>query len=207
MKTRHTTLMRNHSLRIMIKSGLLFFVIIALSAGSCSKNNIPVPLTKVEYTGNQLRTDGYYYSIDDELLYLSVLYRDGFCIHTLTHKPDDFGPDTLQCIENKLLNPGFISKLKDFPSQIGVFKINDIVIEIEIWDDVGRIIGGDVLNTFSYYGKILNDTTFFVYKRVNNENDKTYTEDLTYHFVKYDSKPDSTNRFINSPSRPKLPRI
>jgi len=27
---------------------------------------------------------------------------------------------------------------------------------------------------------------------------KFYTEDLTYHFVKYDSKPDSTNRFVNS---------
>lgn len=199
--------MRDHSLRIMIKSGLLFFVIIALSAGSCSKNNIPVPLTKVEYTGNQLRTDGYYYSVDEDYLYVTVLYRDGFCIQPCTKKTNVVGLDTLNHIDNLLQNNNYISRLKDFPMQIGVFKINDIVIEIEIWNDAGRIIGGDVLNTFSYYGKILNDTTFFVYKSVDNEDDKTYTEDLTYHFVKYDSKPDSTNRFINSPSRPKLPRI
>ena len=199
--------MRDHSLRIMIKSGLLFFVIIALSAGSCSKNNIPVPLTKVEYTGNQLRTDGYYYSVDEDYLYVTVLYRDGFCIQPCTKITNVFGLDTLNHIDNLLQNNNYISRLKDFPMQIGVFKINDIVIEIEIWNDAGRIIGGDVLNTFSYYGKILNDTTFFVYKSVDNEDDKTYTEDLTYHFVKYDSKPDSTNRFINSPSRPKLPRI
>jgi hypothetical protein len=47
----------------------------------------------------------------------------------------------------------------------------------------------------------------FVYKRVNNEDNETYTEDLTYHFVKYDSKPGSTNHFVNSNTRPKLPRI
>ena len=207
MKTRHTKLMRDHSLRIMLKSGLLFFVIIALSAGSCSKNNIPVPLTKAGYTGNQLRTDGYYYSVDEDYLYLTVLYRDGFCIHTFTHKPNDFGLDALNYLEKRLLNDDYISKIKKIPLNIGIFKIENIDIEIEIWNDAGRIIGGDILNTFSYYGKILNDTTFFVYKSVDNEDDKTYTEDLTYHFVKYDSKPDSTNRFINSPSRPKLPRI
>ncbi len=36
---------------------------------------------------------------------------------------------------------------------------------------------------------------------------KFYTEDLTYHFVKYDSIPGSTNHFVNSNTRPKLPQI
>ena len=199
--------MRDHSLRIMIKSGLLFFVIIALSAGSCSKNNIPVPLTKVEYTGSQLRTDGYYYSVDEDDLYVTVLYRDGFCIQPCTKITNVFGLDTLNHIDNLLQNNNYISELKEYPLQIGVFKINNTDIEIEVWNDAGRIIGGDILNTFTDCGKILNDTTFFLYKSTSNETNETYTEDLTYHFVKYDSKPDSTNRFVNSNTRPKLPRI
>ena len=80
-------------------------------------------------------------------------------------------------------------------------------IEIEVWSDPGNIMGGGFKTTSCYFGKILNDTAFHVHKGVDNKMNKTYTEDLTYHFVKYDSKPGSTNRFVNSNTRPKLPQI
>lgn len=180
----------------MVKRILLFFVVIALSAGSCSEKNIPVSLKKVEYIGNQLRIDGYYYSVLDDYINLAILYRDGFCIHTCTKKLNDIGPDTLNYIENKLLNNNYIFKIKNVPAHIGIFKIKNTDIEIEVWDDPGSKMGRGIITTFSYYGKIPNDTTFNVYKIVNNRSSKTFTEDLTYHFVKSDSKPDSTNTFI-----------
>lgn len=89
-----------------------------------------------------------------------------------------------------MLNDALISRLMNTPTHIGVFQINTESINFEIWE------AGRNITTFSHFGKILNDTTFLLEKRINNIINKTFTENLTYRFKQFSPKPNSTNNFI-----------
>jgi hypothetical protein len=145
-------------------------------------------MQKTPYIGDELRVDGYYYSNPyyENDICVAVFYRDGFCIHT---RITPNGRDTLSYIENEiLLNDKYISKLKNDPAHIGVFRIINSDIEFEIWEYRSWI--------FSHFGEIVNDTTFISNKRKSHSTNKTYTENLTYRFKQFSPKPDSTNVYI-----------
>lgn len=89
-----------------------------------------------------------------------------------------------------MLNDALISRLMNTPTHIGVFQINTESINFETWE------AGRNITTFSHFGKILNDTTFLLEKRINNITNKTFTENLTYRFKQFSPKPNSTNNFI-----------
>lgn len=164
--------------------------IMLFTSASCKKELHKLSLPKTPYTGNELRIDGYYYSnqVYNNYNGVAVFYRDGVCIHVLTHIE---GSDTLSYIEtNILLNESLVYRLMNTPTNIGVFKINAKSIEFETWE-----AGRDII-TFSNFGEILNDTTFLISKQVNNDSGKSYSEKLTYRFRQFSPKPDSTNTFI-----------
>lgn len=132
---------------------------------------------------------GYYYSNNpyyENYIGVAVFYRNGFCIHTRI-VPN--GRDTLDYIENEiLLNDAYIYKLKNSPSNIGVFHIIDSDIEIENWEYRNESV--------SYFGKIINDTTFIVNKSISHRTNQTWINNHTYRFKQFSPKPDSTNVYI-----------
>jgi hypothetical protein len=176
----------------MVKKIYLLIGIIVLLTG-CSRKLQDLIMKKTPYTGNELRIDGYYYSsprydqyTNETSINVAVFYKDGFCIYTNGRPPN---LDTLGYIENDiLLNTAFIAKLKNAPGNIGVFQIMNPNIVIEAW--------GDRTATGSYYGEIINDTTFIINKAVNNGTGKSRSENLTYRFVQFSPKPDSTNNYV-----------
>lgn len=164
--------------------------VMLFSCASCEKELHELSLSKTPYTGDELRIDGYYYSnqVYNNYRGVAVFYRDGVCIHGLTSIE---GTDTLSFIENDiLLNESIISTFMSTPTNIGVFQINEESIEFETWE-----AGRDII-TFSFYGEILNDTTFLITKQVNNDSGGSETLNLTYRFRQFSPKPDSTNTFI-----------
>jgi hypothetical protein len=164
--------------------------VMLFSCASCEKELHELSMAKTPYTGDELRIDGYYYSnqttADD--INLAVFYRDGVCIHMFARIESQ---DTISFIENEiLLNGPLMFSLWNTPTDIGVFKINTEYIELESW------VAGRDITTFSFYGEILNDTTFLVTKWTNNDSGKSHSENLTYRFRQFSQKPDSTNTFI-----------
>ncbi len=171
----------------MVKKKLILITLILLT--SCNTGLINLTIKKIPYLGDELRIDGYYYSDLDfnNNLSAAVFYKDGFCIHTRIASP--VNQDTLNYIENEiLLNDKYIAKMKKDPFHIGVFQIIYPNIEFEVWEYKAW--------TFTYSGKIINDSTFIINKSICNENGKIYLENLTYRFKPFSSKPDSTNVWI-----------
>ncbi|MFT3740242.1 MAG: hypothetical protein QM786_15965 [Breznakibacter sp.] len=141
-------------------------------------------LDKTSYLGNQIKTDGYYYSqVEGEDYYrLYVFYRDGIVlIPGVFSNPDEY-------ISNFVA--GFNKEIKDF---WGLYVIEDSSISIEYY--VPKMIEG--MPAYLKTGDIINDTTFVIteVKRSKNGSErKTISE--TYRYKYFDEKPDSTNSFI-----------
>ena len=172
----------------MVKKNALLMLIPFFTSCFFDTSLFDMEMDKAPYTGDELRIDGYYYSdlVYEEYIRVAVFYRDGFCIHT------SFVPktqDTLTNIENEiLLNDAYISKLKNSPSHIGVFRIINPDIEFEAWEYRNT--------TISHFGKIINDTTFVINKRINRRNNAVLTENRTYKFKQFDAKPDSISKYV-----------
>ena len=67
------------------KIGLLLFAGLALTA--CEQKLRDLTMSRMPYVGNELRTDGYYYSTipdySDPTIGVIVLYRNGVCMEML----------------------------------------------------------------------------------------------------------------------------
>ena len=147
-------------------------------------------MERIPYNGNELRIDGYYYSQlrSDDLVGVGVLYRNGVCIHFL-FRPEIV--DTLNYIETEfLLNEEFVEDAKSRPNWIGVFNINGETIGIETFETARDTY------TRSYFGQIINDSTFVLEREVDNLTSNIDEKNVTYRFKKFSPKPDSTNTFI-----------
>ena len=174
----------------MVKKNLLFIVLISILFSSCEKKLYNLSMSRIPYTGNELKIDGYYYSNQSWTngVILAVFYRNGVCIHLFL---DIESNDTLNYIENEILKKeSFTQSLWDTPNYVGVFRIDTKTIEIESW------ISARDITTFSFYGKILNDTIFRVTKWINNEAGEIFLDTITYRYRQFSPKPDSTNSFI-----------
>ena len=163
------------------------FLIIGMLFTNCSvfyEKDEVLPNAK-PYTGNQLRTNGYYYLItpSDNVIYKPlVLYTNGVLLFTILGS----GGNTLEEMDN------IIRKLYIQDTQYSKDKYNWGVFFI----NGNNTIKIHILSHFYphresvYEGVILNDTTFHITKSSNgNRNDM-------YHFRQFSPKPDSTNVFI-----------
>jgi hypothetical protein len=144
-------------------------------------------LPKINYDGNELRTDGYYYEMHDNLTTIYFLYRSGIILYAYSHRNKD-----LKEIESIMLNNNMYENRKDDKARWGIFLINGNTIQFERWD----ASSGRGLSTFKCFGYLENDTTFYILKTYSSETKKEYSVNWIYHFKQFDNKPDSTNAYI-----------
>jgi len=160
----------------LIKYKLLLFLLFFLQ--NCKDEDLSLP--RVPFTGNDVRTNGYYYcywkSNNSSVMdYTTVffLYRNGIILSA-----GSFESINLNVVENELL--GRYNLLVKNKIGWGVFWVAGNVIEYEQWT---TSVGGG-LPIFKNRYNIENDTTLInPYGRV-------------YHFRQFSPKPDSTNTFI-----------
>lgn len=179
-----------------MKKIIIALVTVALLA-SCDLFRFDEPradlgLERRQYTGKELRTDGYYLakSTRENRLGLIVLYRNGVCLCTYIMKGGD---DIKKYIENDVLqNKSYMRSLFEKPTGIGTFMITKRTIALQTWKYQNKRSTVVV----DHIGEIINDTTL----RVNTiteygSNTSQFAYDM-FHFVPFTNKPDSTTSFI-----------
>jgi hypothetical protein len=139
---------------------------------------------KTEYTGTQLRIDGYYQSKSEveDYYYLYVFYRNGIVL--LPGVSNTPSPYIMKFVDN------FNHEIKTF---WGLFIIGNGEITIEYYKS--KMVEG--LPAYIRTGEILNDTTFVLKEeKRSKDGSELKSIDETYHFRKFNPKPDSTNSFL-----------
>lgn len=145
-------------------------------------------LSKMPYTGNGLRTDGYYYRAGEKAIIVMFLFKDGTMIQA--------GSIPIQEIQNReemFKNGEFYNHIKNNKTCWGVYRIEDEIITTNFW------VSPRPFHCFFEEGTILNDTTFVIqsyYRMLDGEKVGETEIDETYHFHQFSPKPDSTNIFI-----------
>lgn len=170
--------------------GILFFL------SSCGKFDVsksdPLHLEKKEYTGNQLRIDGYYYQYyNNKFFDIMFFYKNGIIV-----VPGGGGRNTIEEMDNYVMN-SFIKK-NDYKKVMywwGAFNIEEDNIAFEKWYPSEA-----PYKAYINEGKILNDTTFRIiksYRLVDGVQTKISEMNDEYHFREFSHKPDSTNNFMD----------
>ncbi len=177
---------------------LFLFLMAVFLFSSCEKFGLceddELSLERVDYTGNQLRIDGYYFgdvnpNSTKPFANIYYFYENGVFFTSEAANLDQAESGTIVVdIENT-----FGKKIK---GAWGVFQINGSLIEIERWQS--RMSGCET----SLYerGNILNDSTFVLTRREARENGKAVVvKDINsiFKFRPLPEKPDSSNSFIN----------
>lgn len=157
-----------------------YLIMLALILLLYSCKDEELTLQKVPYTGNEIRTDGYYYSYyvnstSHEYIVVFFLYKNGIILSAGTYEKTDF--DIFE--KAMLVRYGSLEKQK---IGWGVFIVQDNKIEYEQWS---TSVGGG-LPVFRSFYDIENDTT------LKNPAGRMY------HFRQFSPKPDSTaaNKWI-----------
>jgi len=170
----------------------LILPLIVLFAGGCKKwfEDEELTLPKTPYTGDELRTDGYYYHTSDGNYYRTItfFYADGVAFQPLGgfHSLQE----TDEYIINELVGE---NRYHDVQFSWKLYNIVDERILINYWVPPGAF------QCYFQEGTILNDTTFVIqsYYRMKKGEKIGETEiNETYHFHQFSPKPDSTNIFI-----------
>ncbi len=145
-------------------------------------------LTRDDYTGHEIRTDGYYYHYNEnrlDLVIVTIFYKNGVVI-------DGVCGATLLEFEKDFSDGSFYENNKDYKGNWGIFKVTNNVVMIE------RVIASGGLRKLAFidYGEILNDTTIHIYKNEDPYTNVSSVKDDTLYFKQFSPKPDSTNVFI-----------
>ena len=164
---------------MMKKICIILYVSILFA--SCEKlfPDEKLKLERMDYTGKELRTDGYYYyhwasynSPIENNTHVMFLFRNGIILSAHSYSSID-----LRDVEKKMILEYDI--IRKYKSGWGVFMVDRKEIICEQWS---TSVGGG-LPVYEWKGKILNDTT------IKEDN-------YVYHFRQFSPKPDSTNNFI-----------
>lgn len=169
----------------------IIIILIALLAG-CTYfgGHDDLSIQKINYNGNSLRIDGYYYDEDDDYKSILIFYQNGILLSLIcdTHKIDK--------LKEKIANKSFFDQRNSYRFDWGLFRIECDSIKFEKWAAYDGY-----KPAFLHSGYILNDTTFIITSVSSNSKifDKPkYTKTNTlYRFKQLPRKPDSTNKFIN----------
>lgn len=177
-----------------MKKMYILLLTILTACSSCKEMDIckdeNLTLNKVEFKGNQLRTDGFYYGrpttdYQGVTLYdIFIFYKNGILMrpgNTEIKKMEDY---VTSITNSNQINTKFVW---------GIFNIDNKSIKLEHWK-AAQCGYPTILRT----GEILNDTTFIL-KKMEIRDNKGITEtniNEEFHFKQFDTKPDSTNNFI-----------
>lgn len=176
-----------------IMKHLLLVIVILL--GSCKKNKFvkddELSIQRTNYTGNQLRINGYYYQLIDGALYgVYCFYANG----VIQHLGDGYKLSELAGFEQLITTKDFNDKSKAVKYFWGVFKIEGNSIQFERWYP-----SEPPYKAYVRSGTILNDSTFKItesYRMQGGQKTEVTSLNETYHFKKFSPKPDSTNAFV-----------
>lgn len=172
---------------------ITFFMMITIN---CSKDifwkDDKLTIQRKNYTGNQLKTNGYYYTKygNPEMLTIYMFYNNGIILHT----GDGWEFSKLSEFEQMIQTSDFINKLKGIKYGWGAFIIEQNNIKFERWYPSEAPYSAYVRE-----GVVINDTTFIISETYRNQKGKkTDAESVneTYHFKSFSHKPDSTNKFV-----------
>jgi hypothetical protein len=171
----------------------------------------PLLTKRANYSGNQLKIDGYYYFLTKEdmgygyttKIYDCLMLFNNGIYYNISHggyNPNLGNDSILIKLDNDI--KGQVKRQNDnlnYRPHWGVFNITGSKIEIERWVTAS---GAGAYPTQILKGEIKNDTTIYFHTLVGahpvnmNNKKKTKTIDETYHFRQFLPKPDSTNKFI-----------
>jgi len=159
---------------------------------SCSTlySDEKLTLPKTPFIGNELRIDGYYYHVNNNLTTIYFLYRDGILLYVYSHRDKSLDEIEMEMLNNDMYNAN--RNNKGDKTRWGVFLIEDNNIQFERWD-AGT---GGGLPTVKNSGYIENDTTFRITRIYRSDTKNEISGDWVYHFKQFSPKPDSTNVFI-----------
>lgn len=175
---------------------LFLGLLLSLVMVNCKKSGLfqddELSLSKQDYTGNQIRIDGYYYFnySNNSIDYLStfILYQNGIILYggsrLLSELPE---------LEKSYKDGTFYNNVKSIKFAWGVYKIEGSKITFEGW------YGERPYRVFGQEGLILNDTTFRItqsYRMKNGKKTEVESKNEVYHFKSFSPKPDSTNSFV-----------
>lgn len=165
---------------------LLILSLLALAPYGCDRHKRDdLSITRTDYDGS-LRTDGYYYALEGNTEVNSFfLYRNGVFLEGWI--PNDIVD--LDEIDDYYKNPSNYSVIYDLADVWGVFIVEGSDMTIEKW--IGS--SGDPYPTAKSVGTVLNDTTLIGF----NDLFGWSSQQDTFHFRQFSSKPDSTNVFVN----------
>lgn len=142
-------------------------------------------IPKTEYTGNQLRTDGYYYEKWDNKIYsISFFYNNGVFLDIGGRQEENEVDNYISIVAKDKLPQGFWGAF--------LSTANKITIEKFVGSDKGYEV-------YRYEGEIINEDSFILRESSRiKQGQKTDTRDInrTYYFRAFSPKPDSTNNFI-----------
>jgi hypothetical protein len=159
-----------------------YLIILALTLLLYGCKDEELTLPKIPYTGNEIRTDGYYYSYyannstpPEEYIVTLFLYRNGVILSA-----GAYDERNLNALERKMLER--YESLQNEKIGWGVFIVKNNKIEYEQWSTSA----GGGLPVFRNFYNIENDTTL-----------RGFTGNI-YHFKQFSPKPDSTvaNKWI-----------
>lgn len=149
---------------------------------SCCKTAEELTLERMNYTGNELRIDGYYYHQLNDVIHSFVLFNNGTYL-SLGYN-DNLG--SLFDLDEIIKNENIIADLKEKQWFWGVFKVSNNNILIDRWlPGNGGPYPVELLE-----GDILNDETIMItgFRQTDVEDE--------FKFRHLSPKPDSTNMFI-----------
>jgi len=155
---------------------------------SCCNKLFPdekLSIQRLDYNGNELRTDGYYYyfSLNNTVVYF--LYKNGIILCAASYSSTD-----LNTVESEMIK--VYPDYKKYKDGWGVFLVNGNKINYEIWNTST----GYSLPVIKCNGIIENDTTFRITETYFSDSKKTDYGETVFHFKQFDNKPDSTNNYI-----------
>lgn len=188
----------------------IIFVTLIFAILSC-KGYESLTKTKAPFLGNQLRLNGYYYSIgkefqngfDKDYIDVFTLYQDGVYFNVLKGLiEEELNHESIlknldEGVQYRVEN---IENYKDSRPYWGVFSVDNSRIEIQSWEFASD---GGAYPTKIIEGTIVNDTTIHFHKIIgaypNNKGGNKRIEEInnTYYFRKFSPKPDSSNVFID----------
>lgn len=161
---------------------------------NCSRDKIwkddGLSISRMNYTGSQIKIDGYYYKQKDNFFYDAyIFFNNGVIIAA-------GGTKTSLAEMDEYLRREFVNSLsfKKFKVNWGVFQVAGNRIQFERWYP-----SDPPLKAYIKEGEVMNDTTFVIREIYRNQGgQKTEVESLneTYYFRHFSPKPDSTNNFV-----------
>ena len=175
---------------------IMKYILIAVISffSNCKNGDIlkddELSIKKANYSGNQLRIDGYFYQkIDGAYFSVYCFYNNGVILSAggLFYNQNEIS----NYIQTEFINRDSYNTRK---YNWGAFNVEGNRIKFECWYPSEA-----PYKAYVRAGVILNDTTFIInesYRMQGGKKTNIETENETYYFKQFSPKPDSTNTFV-----------